>query len=104
MEYKYGHYPSEQFNKYKKRLHSLVHWLLIYAEEKNPILDNYFTKVQCKLDGLNELIEHPSQMVEIMNLIESARIVYNSPTYDYEIYRKIILEIHDLIDMLPDGE
>ena len=104
MKYKYGTYPDEQFNGYKKRLHSLVHWLLIYAEENNSILNSYFEKVQYKLDGLNELINYPTQLVEIMNLIESAKIEFNKESYNFEIYRKTILDIHDLIDKLPDGE
>ena len=104
MNYKYGTYPNEQFEDYKKRLHSLIHWLLIYAEENNSILDSYFEKVQFKLDGLNELINYPTQMVEIMNLVEAARIEFNKPNYNHEIYRKTILDIHDLIDRLPDGE
>lgn len=104
MKYKYGEYPNEQFNEYRKRIHNLVHWLLIYAEEKNPNLNNYFTKVQYKLDGLNELINHPSQLIEIMNLVESARIEYNKVNYSHSVYRKIILDIHELIDKIPEGD
>lgn len=104
MQYKYGTYPDGQFDGYKKRLHSLVHWLLIYAEENNSILNSYFDKVQFKLDGLNELINYPTQLIEIMNLIESARIEFNKENYNFEIYRKTILDVHDLIDKLPDGE
>lgn len=104
MKYKYGEYPEEQFEGYKKRLHSLVHWLLIYAEEHSPIIDDYFTKVQYKLDGLNELIGHPVQLVEIMNLVESARIEYHKPDYSHKVYRKTILDIHELIDKIPEGD
>lgn len=104
MDYKYGVYPSKQFKDYKKRLHSLIHWLLIYAEENSSILDSYFEKVQFKLDGLNELINYPPQLVEIMNLIEAARLEFHKENYNHELYRKTILDIHDLIDKLPDGD
>lgn len=104
MKYKYGTYPSCQFVDYKKRLHSLIHWLLIYAEENNPNLNDYFIKVQYKLDGLNELLQYPSQLIEIMNLIESARIEYNKENYRHEIYRKTILDVHELIDRMPVGD
>ena len=104
MEYKYGVYPSTQFHEYKKRMHNLIHWLLIYAEEKNPCLNDYFNKVQYKLDGLNELIKHPAQLIEIMNLVESAKIEYNKPDYSHKVYRKIILDIHELIDKIPEGD
>lgn len=104
MEYKYGVYPQEQFEGYKQRIHSLVHWLLIYAEQESPILNDYFDKLQYKLDGLNELIKYPAQLVEIMALIESARIEYNKPNYNYKIYRKTIFDIHELIDKIPDED
>lgn len=104
MKYKYGEYKNEQFHEYKKRIHNLIHWLLIYAEEKNPNLNNYFEKVQYKLNGLNELINYPSQLVEIMSLVESARIEYNKIDYKHSIYRKIILDIHELIDKIPEGD
>lgn len=102
MEYKYGEMPKEQFHEYKKRLHSLVHWLLIYAENNNPILDDYFVKVQYKLNGLNELINYPSQMVEIMNLVESAKFEYKKENYNFNLYRKTVLDIHELIDKIPE--
>lgn len=104
MEHKYGTYPSSQFINYKERLHNLIHWLLIYAEENNPNLNDYFDRVQYKLNGLNELIKYPPQLIEIMNLIESARIEYNKENYSHKVYRKIILDIHELIDKIPVGE
>ena len=102
MKYKYGTYPDEQFDSYKKRMHSLIHWLLIYAEEDNPILDKYFEKVQIKLDGLNELLNHPTQIIEIMNLVESARIEYGRDNHSHKAYRKIILDAHELIDDITE--
>lgn len=102
MKYKYGNYPEQQVHGYKKRLHSLVHWLLIYAEEKNPNLNNYFDSVQYKFEGFNELMCYPTQIVEIMNYIESARIEYGKDDYSHERYRKTILDVHDLIDKLPE--
>lgn len=104
MKYKYGEYPDSQFESYKKRLHSKIHWLLIYAEEDNSHLNDYFEKLQNILDGLNELLNYPTQLIEIMNLIESAKIEFNKENYSHKVYRKIILDVHDLIDKLPEDE
>lgn len=104
IKHKYGDYLDEQFVDYKKRLHSLIHWLLIYAEENDSCLNNYFEMVQYKLNGLNELLNYPTQIVEIMNLVESAKIEYSKPKYNHKLYRKTILDIHDLIDKLPEGD
>ena len=104
MDYKYGCFPAQQIKKFKKRIHSWVHWLLIYAEEHNNELNNYYEKVQYKIDGLNSLLNFPTQVIEIMALIESAKIEYNKPDYNHAIYRKIILDIHELIDRIPEGD
>jgi hypothetical protein len=104
MKYKYGTYPNEQFDEYKKRIHSLIHWLLIYKEENAEILPGYFEKVQSKLDGLNELMNHPVQIVEIMNLIESARLESEKEDMSFRQYRKLILDAHDLVDSIEEGK
>lgn len=104
MKYKYGNYPSYQVDSYKRRIHSLIHWLLIYKEENDKILDRYFETVQYKLDGFNELMLHPVCMLEIMTLVESARLEFNKTNCNHENYRKIILDIHSLIDRLPESD
>lgn len=85
-------------------MHSWVHFLLIYAEQKTDILDNYFDIIQTRLNGLNELLQYPSQLIEIMNLVESARLEFNSSEYRHAKYRKLILDIHDLIDLIPEED
>lgn len=102
MKYKYGEYPKSQFHDYKKRMHAWVHWLLIYAEEQESLLDTYFDSVQLKMDGLNSLLGYPTQLIEIMNLIESAKIEFNKKNYSHKVYRKLILNIHELIDKIPE--
>lgn len=105
MKHKYGTFKKSQFSEYKNRMHDLVHWLLIYAEEeKTDTLNKYFIKVQYKLNGLNELINYPSQMVEIMVLVESARLEYQKENFNFKTYRKIVLDIHELIDRIPEGD
>lgn len=102
---KYGDYSTEQMEHYKTRVHSWIHWLLIYEEEKNPILESYFSKLQNKLEGLNSLLNYPTELVEIMNLVESASIEYsNQSTHNHKTYRKMIFDIHELVDRLPNGE
>lgn len=102
MKYKYGEYPNYQIHDYKNKIHSLIHWLLIYKEENEKILDNYFETVQYKLNGFNELMLFPTPMIEIMSLVESARIEFNKENCNHEYYRKIILDIHSLIDKIPE--
>lgn len=104
MKHKYGTFEDNQFDGYKKRLHSWVHWFLVYADNNDPALNDYFTKVQYKLNGLNELLNYPTQLVEIINLIESARIEYNKENFNHKLFRKTFLDIHELIDKIPTGD
>lgn len=100
MNYKYGYVPKNQLNDYKKRLHSLVHWLLVYAEETPNLLLDYIDKVQLRLNGLNELLLYPTQILEIMNLVESAKIEFLQQEFNFKIYRKLIFDMHELIDRI----
>lgn len=105
MECKYGYFTNDQMNEYKKRLHSLVHWLLIYQENNNPNTEKYFQKVQYKLNGLNELLMYPSQLVEIQALVEAALIEYKKKEEcDHSTFRKCILDAHEMIDRIPVGD
>lgn len=103
VENKYGKFTDNQFVEFKKRLHSIIHWLLIYEDTSSPILESYFDVVQNKLAGLNSLLNFPSQIVEMMSLVESAKIEYQDKFHNHKKYRKIILDIHDLIDKIGDS-
>lgn len=100
MDHKYGTFPASQFEEYKKKMHSMVHWLLVYQESNDPALLNYFSKVQLKLAGLNELLGNPSPMIDLMVLVEAARIEYEKPDFQHGLYRKMILDAHECIDMI----
>lgn len=104
MKYKYGNFSDDQFIDYKKRLHSMTHWFLVYADDNNPILGEYFTKVQYKLAGLNELLGYPTQLIEIINLIESAQVEYQKGNFNKNQFRKTFLDVHELIDKIPVGD
>lgn len=104
MKYKYGEYSETQVHNYKQRLHNLVHWLLIYKENNNDVLDSYFENVQDKLNGYNELVGHPDVMVQIMTLVETARLENQKENCNFKRYRSHILDIHSLIDKLPESD
>ena len=88
----------------KKSLSNIRYNLTFTSNPLITVPKDLLEKVQFKLDGLNELINYPTQLVEIMNLIEAARLEFHKENYNHELYRKTILDIHDLIDKLPDGD
>lgn len=104
METKYGTISEKQVQGFKKHLHKIIHWLLIYKDTNPEILNNYFNTVQFKLNGLNELLKYPEEMMEIMILVESARIEFNKTPCNHKLYRHAILDAHDLVDELLDKD
>lgn len=100
MNTRYGNLPEAEFTLYKKRMHSLIHWLLVYADEGNPCLEGYFQKVQVKLVGFSSLLNQPPLMMDLMVLVESARILQESPDFDRRLYKKMILDAHEVIERI----
>lgn len=105
MKYKYGNFTQNQIHNYKAILHNKIHWLLIYEESNYPQLLDYFLNIQMLLAGLAELIDSP-QIINLSTIIECARMEYESENFTHKKYRKIILDAHSVIDLLPekDGE
>ena len=62
----------------------------------------YITTVQRQLDGLNELFNYAPQMLVLMTLIEKARLLCEEASFDFRIYRSLLLDAHSVIDELPE--
>lgn len=102
LKTKYGCFSPIQMKEYKKKLHNQIHWFLIYYENKFQQLDEYFAETQYYLNGLDEVLNYPVEMIELMTKIECARIEYNSESCNFNKYRKSILDAHTLVDLLPE--
>lgn len=101
MESRYASFTDEQFDEFKKRLHSKIHWLLIYKEEKkDDVLRGYFDNLMQYVGGLNELLEHNAQVVELLTTLQVALDEFNKDECDFKAYRKDIFEAHNIIDRL----
>lgn len=100
---RFGQLTPEQYAGYLKRLHSQIHWLLLYAEKNSPDLEGYFDKVQMHIAGLNSLMNYPSSIVDLCVLVECARTEYDSPNYDFKRFRKIVLDAHEVIDRMENN-
>lgn len=101
MKYKYGEFTENQIHEYKTILHSKIHWLLIYQESNYPLLSQYFSSLQFHIAGLAELIDSP-QIIELADLVECARMEYESEKFNRFKYRKLILDAHSIVDLLPE--
>lgn len=100
IKHKYGEFSDEQFAGFLNKVHDWVHMILIYAEEKSETTLPYIARTQNKLAGLNDLLNQNQHLVEILTLIESAKIEFEKHGCKTPHLRKMILNAHDLIDKL----
>lgn len=103
---KYGEISREQLDEYKDRLHKKLFWLLLYKdpktkdEYKDTNFDRYFSTLMKELKGLDSILLHPSGLLEMLSVLEAAYCESMSPTFDYMIYRKFVLDAHTLLDRI----
>ena len=72
---------------------------------KKPIfivkwMTKYFDSLMRKISGLNELLFCPTEIVTMLSLLEAALIESNRENFDYQIYRKLVLDAHAEIDKI----
>lgn len=104
MECKYcNDLTDEQFETCRTNAHKRIHWLIIYKEQSYPHLNEYFETVLYKLSGLNSLLNYPKDMMELLCLIESARLEnLKGDKCNYKLYRKTVLDAHSELDKVFD--
>ncbi len=100
MKCKYSYISNKQKSDYAQALHRDLHWLLIYKENGYEKLDVYFSSILFKLGGLNSLLHHPNEMIELLSLLEAARMECDKSDCDFRAYRKAILDAQSLIDKI----
>lgn len=110
MMHRYGNFPDSQFDQYKKKLHKDLFWLLLYKDPKtsekfqNVNFDKYFIGLMKKISGLNDLLMNPVELIDILSLLQAAYKETSCDTFDFSIYRKLILDAHSLIDKIIESD
>jgi hypothetical protein len=64
--------------------------------------DKYFLHLMYEIDGLNELLFYPVEIIEMMSLLQAAFNYTKQPTFNYSVYRKFILDAHALVDKIDE--
>lgn len=102
----YGHFDDNQIEEYKVKLHRELFWLLLYKDPKleykynNINYDKFFTFLMKRLDGLNEILDYPVELVQIMSSLQAAFNEAHKDEFNYKMYRKLILDAHSLVDKI----
>ena len=104
MEYKikYGSITNKQMDEIKHILHKEVFKLLCLKEEKYQELDVYFESVLWKISGYNSLFETNTYLLELLSVIEQARVESLKENYNHRMYRKAILDGMSLISKISN--
>lgn len=106
MEYLYGTFSDSQIADFKEKLHKKLFWLLLYKDPKtadkytNVDFKKYFVNLMKEIDGLNELLFYPEPIVEICCKLQAAYNEACSERFDYQVYRKFVLDSHNLVDKI----
>lgn len=106
METIYGEITTEQFDEYKEKLHKKLFWLLLYKDPKTcedysyVNVDRYFTTLMKEITGLSKILSNPSEIIEILSLLQAANNEAQLEDFDYGSYRKFVLDAHTVLDRM----
>lgn len=98
MNYRYGNFTKDQIAETKQKMRKQIFFLLLIvdpvnAEEYDNVdVNEAIENVLDEFGGLNDLLNYPQELVEIMSLINSAKIEYNCRNFKWSKYRKLILD------------
>lgn len=97
MEYKYGDFTSEQITATKEKMRKQIFFLLLVVDPKTSHeyayvdVDAAFENILTTFGGLNDLLNYPQELVEVMTLLNAAYLEYKASDFEWERYRKLIL-------------
>lgn len=101
----YDKFTQQQLTDYKKKLHSSIHWLLIYKEADDyEYFDIYFDSLLLKIECLNELLGEQEAILNLFTTLLAARKESQKETCDFKLFRKLILDSHSLLDKIDFRE
>lgn len=102
---RYGSYSDAQIEGFLKRIHGMIHWLLLYKERKSPVLESYFDVVQSKVHALSSFFNDSPDVIDLAVIIEQARNEYNKGKLcNNQLYRHYIFDAHSAVDHLVQKE
>ena len=102
MDGLYGKISEQQLLEFKNRLHSKIHWLLIYKEGNTFKVDYdaYFEKLMRFIAKAGEVLRQDSVTIEILTVLGMAYDETKKEEFDYREYRHYVLEAHNLVERL----
>ena len=106
MDGLYGKISAEQLEDFKKKLHSKIHWLLIYKESDdfNVDFDSYYIELMKYIGSAGEVLRQDATALEILSMLTMAYGESTKDEFNHNRYRHYVLEAHNLVDRLGVNE
>lgn len=112
MTYIYGEFSDKQIEINASIMHSEIHKLLLHKDPNitKTIFNNendflkYFKNLLIRYGGLNEILGEPDHMVAFMATLQAAYDEIQSPTFQYDTFRRLILDAHGYIKAMFESE
>lgn len=57
-----------------------------------------------RISGLNELLGYQPILVSLLSILQAARSENQKENFDFDIYRKLILDAHSLVDRIKEDD
>lgn len=96
--YKMKNLSKEQLEEMKTNLRKSIYYLLVCVDPQTKDqcthvdVDRAFDNLFYRLDGLNELYEHPTGIVETCAFLKEANKEYHNNDFDFALYKKMIFD------------
>ena len=110
MEHLYGEFTEEQMKYAKEKIRHSIFFLLLCVDPKTSWeyedvdVNKSFNDLMLKLGGMNKLLRCQPEIVIAMSLLQAANIEFNKENFDYNIYRKLILDAGAEIEKLREED
>ena len=108
MKHLYGEFTQNQIVQTKKSLRGSIFFLLLCVDNKTSHeyqgvdVNKSFKGLLLRIGGLNHLLMEQPELITVMSLLQAAMDEYNSPEFDFQTYRKLILDAGAEVEKLKE--
>lgn len=107
VKYRYGDFTTNQIAATKKKMRNQIFFLLLIvdpvtAEEYDVDINDAIQNVLSTFGGFNDLLNYPPEFCEVMALLNAAYLEWQSKTFRWSHYRKLILDAGNSVNKIKE--
>lgn len=110
IPHKYGEFKECQVDYYQDKLRKKIFWLILYTDKKTKNdfdsvdVVRYHENLLLEISSCNELLKFPKDFVELINSLETALIILKSGKFNFNKYRKLVLDAGAIVARMKVGD